>query len=134
MPDFTIHVSDADWELLGKMGDQLGLSERRMAERLVHRTLNVAARRPLVTHKQRSSDRAVRQLELLRILRRRRFSSLNQTDKRALAERFGVAERTIYRDIDVLLRTRGDAPTHRRTRDTTDAGEDDTEELQIAMA
>jgi hypothetical protein len=106
MPELTIHVNDGDLAHLEKMGTELGHTAQRMAERLVHRTLVRRYDTPVRTHKQRSSDRAMRQLELLRMLRRRRLDTLNQADKQALARKFGVAERTIYRDLEVLQRTR----------------------------
>lgn len=106
MQTLTINITDHDLAKLDRMGDELGLTARVMAERLIHRTLaRTAGPRP-VTHKQRSSDRALRQLELLRIMRRRRIDTFGQLEKRALAKRFGVAERTIYRDLEILERSR----------------------------
>lgn len=106
MPDLTIHVSDADLALLDRMGDELGLTAQKFTERLLHRTLNVAGKRKLVTHRKRSSDRALRQLEIMKLMRRRRIDTLGQADKQRLAKQFGVAERTIYRDLEIIEQSR----------------------------
>lgn len=138
MPTLTINISDHDLAMLDRIGDELGLNARVMAERLVHRTLaRTVGPRP-VTHKQRSSDRALRQLELLRIMRRRRIDTFGQLEKRALAKRFGVAERTIYRDLEILERSRSidaakvaqrTAPDH-----PTDGATDDPSGAALAVA
>jgi hypothetical protein len=128
MPTLTIDVTDHDLAQLGEMGGELGLTAHRMAQRLLHRTLARTVGKPLVTHRQRSSDRALRQLELLRILRRRRISTLGQAEKQALAKRFGVAERTIYRDLQVLERARAlDAARLASGRASTDEDAEDTD-------
>lgn len=102
MPTLTIHVSDEHLTQLTELGDELSQSPGRAAERLLYITLLKQTKRPSVTNKQRAADRALRQLALMRLLRRRRISTLGQTEKKKLARQFGVTERTIYRDLDVL--------------------------------
>lgn len=102
--EMTIMLRDEDREQLARLGDELNLTAREMAERILRRALNKTPGRSAATNRARAADRALRQVELTKLLRRRRLSTLGQADKRRLAQRFGVTERTIYRDLVVVER------------------------------
>jgi hypothetical protein len=97
--EMTIMLRDEDREQLARLGDELNLTAREMAERILRRALNKTPGRSAPSNSERAADRALRQVELTKLLRRRRLSTLGQADKRRLAQRFGVTERTIYRDL-----------------------------------
>jgi hypothetical protein len=105
MPELTVTLSPAALVTLEKTGDQAGLSPRRLAERILGQALvrerNGGA--PGQSNRARAAERMRRQLELARHLEQRGSTELDRDEKRALAERFGVAERTIYRDLEIAI-------------------------------
>lgn len=106
----TITLRKEDRAQLRRLGDELNLTAREVAERILHRNLNKGPARTSPSNRERATARALRQLELTRLLRRRRLSTLGQADKQELAQRFGVTERTIYRDMLVVEQALKRAP------------------------
>lgn len=128
MPELTITVSDADLAQLDKLGDKLGQTARRFTERLVHRNVNKGSDKPPVSNASRAAERALRQLELTRLMRRRHIATLGQIEKQQLAKRFNVTERTIYRDLEVVaiaLNQTGNAPDDTLGEPTDELAETD---------
>lgn len=113
--EITLSISDADLAELTRIGIGLGQTARRVAERMIHRALTRAERPRGATNEERAADRALRQLELAKLLRRRRLSALGRAEKQQLAAQFGVAERTLYRDLKIVARAlkRPKAPARR---------------------
>lgn len=107
MPSLTIRVSHRELAQLTRLGEELDQSPSRTAERLLHLVLARRERHPPAeTARQKATSRALRHLQLMRLLQRRRLETIGQAEKQELARRFGVTERTIYRDLDVVQQAR----------------------------
>lgn len=103
MPEITVTLSPGRLAALEQSGRAAGLSSRRFAERILDQALarerNDGA--PGQSNRARAAERMRRQLELARHLERHAGAELGRDEKRALARRFGVTERTIYRDLEI---------------------------------
>lgn len=100
----TINLPDEEATALQTAAGELELTPVRLAERIIRRAIGTMAGRSPQSNRARATARATRQLELLNHLRSQPPGvKLGQTEKQALAERFGVAERTMYRDVEVAL-------------------------------
>lgn len=104
MPDLTLTLTDDDLAHLAQLGAELGLTAKRMAERIVHRGLTKTSKTPPVSNMQRAADRAHRQLEITKRIGRRKKPTLSMAERAALALQFGTSIRTITRDLEVAQR------------------------------
>lgn len=98
MPSLNVTVTDADLARLEETGSPNGLSARRVAERILHRTMSVQSGEPRQTHRVRATERARRQLLLVRELEEN-GGKLTREQIQKFAETHGVSERAIYRDL-----------------------------------
>lgn len=108
MPRMSLEVEDADLRELQAQARKAKLTPNQLATRMLKRQLYRVSgparkRSPLekLSHAHRATARAGRQLELFDHVRAHGFPS-GQLEKRALAEKMGVTERTLYRDLHAI--------------------------------
>lgn len=108
MPELLITVSDADLKALDQVGDSIGLSTRRLAERIVHRGLAQQTGQPRQTNRVRATERARRQLLLTQLLESLApGQKLTRERLQEFAKSHELHERTIYRDLEVAMGASG---------------------------
>lgn len=119
MPELTITVSDDDLARLCDAGAQLGTTVEQLGAAFIHRGLMYQRAGPRPNTQAQAAARALRQLELARVLRARGETPMTWAEKQRLAQHFGVTERTLYRDLLEVTRDLGLVPPDaRRTRPT----------------
>lgn len=108
MPQMRVEIEDADLKELHAQARKAKLTPTQLATRMLKRQLyrvSGPARRRSPTerlsHPHRAVGRAGRQLELFDYIRKHGFPN-GQVEKRDLAQRMGVTERTLYRDLDAI--------------------------------
>lgn len=105
MPDITLTLTDEEMAQLNASARANNLPPKRMAWQIIKRQLAKANQTPRSSPKARSNDRMGRQLALVDHLEQLPPGhELTREQKRELAQRFKVAERTIYRDIELAAR------------------------------
>jgi hypothetical protein len=104
----TLELEAADANELLAQAQAAGVDSDELATRMLRRQLYrltgpARGRKPTGGrgNVERAAERTARQLALAEHVRRKGFPD-GQLEKRALAERFGVNERTLYRDLETV--------------------------------
>lgn len=133
MPRITITLTKEEYALLREVARENQRGPAQMAERLLGRTL---LKRPAAGQAKRTAERAAerahRHLQMLDWIERNGGWEAVATleGKRRLQEAFGVGQRTVYRDLDVLARLRR-LPTAREPEAAT--ADDENEPDSVAV-
>lgn len=102
MPEYTVTLTDEEAEHLEQLAAAQGIKASRMVWQIVKRQLSKTNRQPHHQGNATRDERMKRQLFLVRHIERLPEGvTLDREEKRVLAQKFGVTERTIYRDVEL---------------------------------